>query len=401
MNPSLPNSPMASLLMSLGGNIDFKDLKLSGDAASGLSDFSSLLDEMQLQSLDTGNNGGIPSALAAISEGQNLPLNLPLSLPIEKDTALSGADVSLLAAGESLDTSDQALMGDTLMAQIQKNQEMFAAAQAQENALNNPMLTPNSMLLQLAASMQRQLQNRLQQAQTSMAGPIPTTSPIPVPFSAGQMQPHPVPSPPSQAVVQEVVSNTGSPAASRPGSVVGSNADEAQVIVKTESVDEDGPSTSPAIVTTENNDINGNTEIPPPAVTPRSTASGQEVVVEPASPLGEDSGLQIADQTIATEASEARSASVKSERIDDGAKSTHSAHSNNSASRKRKLEDPGIGHMMSEQLLQQRLAQAARPSIPFPFGLSQFQVAHLALLQFITHLLRHASDAPQADHPTS
>ena len=137
MNPSLPNSPMASLLMSLGGNIDFKDLKLSGDAASGLSDFSSLLDEMQLQSLDTGNNGGIPSALAAISEGQNLPLNLPLSLPIEKDTALSGADVSLLAAGESLDTSDQALMGDTLMAQIQKGRDISVR-------YTDPEVTPNS-----------------------------------------------------------------------------------------------------------------------------------------------------------------------------------------------------------------------------------------------------------------
>ena len=60
MNPSLPNSPMASLLMSLGGNIDFKDLKLSGDGASGLSDFSSLLGQMQLQPLDSGENSGIP-----------------------------------------------------------------------------------------------------------------------------------------------------------------------------------------------------------------------------------------------------------------------------------------------------------------------------------------------------
>ena len=322
--------------------------------------------------------GRLPNHLAGLNPGlMGNPMENPMVNPISSDPA-------------------------ALMAQIQKNQEMFAAAQAQENALNNPMLTPNSMLLQLAASMQRQLQNRLQQqAQTSIAGPIPTTSPLPMPFSAGQMQPQPVASPPTQAIVQEVASNTGSPAGSRPGSVVGSNAEEAQVIVKTESVDEDGPSTSPAIVTPENNDINGNTEIPPPALTPQSTASGQEVVVEPASPLGEDSGLQIADQTIATEASEARSASVKSEKIDDGAKSTHSVHSNASASRKRKLEDPGIGHMMSEQLLQQRLAQAARPNIPFPFGLSQFQVAHLALLQFITHLLRHASDAPQADHPTS
>ncbi|CBY08771.1 unnamed protein product [Oikopleura dioica] len=269
-------------------------------------------------------------------------------------------------------TSDPAL----LMAQIQKNQEMFAAAQAQENALNNPMLTPNSMLLQLAASMQRQLQSRIQQqVQTSMSSPMPATSPhLTTPFSTAQIAP---PSPVTEAVVEEVHSNAGSTSDQAPP----------QIVVKAELLGDEPSPASPAIVSTENNDINGNenVEIPPPALTPRSTTSGQEVVVEPASPaMGEETGkLQIADQTIATEASEAvetRSISVKSERLDDSAcrpKSTHSAHSahsNNSTNlRKRKLEDPGIGHMMSEQLLQQRLAQAARPSIPFPFGLSQFQ----------------------------
>ena len=124
MNPSLPNSPMASLLMSLGGNIDFQDLKLSGDGASGLSDFSSLLDEMQLQPLDTEKTGGIPSALAAISEGQNLPLDLPLGLSGDKDTALLGESLSLLSTGGPVDTSDQELMSDTLMAQIQKGKDI-------------------------------------------------------------------------------------------------------------------------------------------------------------------------------------------------------------------------------------------------------------------------------------
>jgi hypothetical protein len=285
----------------------------------------------------------------------------------------------------------------TLMAQIQKNQEMFAAAQAQENALNNPMLTSNSMLLQLAASMQRQLQSRIQQqVQTSMSSPMPATSPLATPpFSAAQIPP---PSPVTEAVVEEVNSNAGSTSDQQA---------PPQIVVKAELLPDESSPESPAIVSTENNDINGNVEVPPPALTPRSTTSGQEVVVEPASPAISGSNLQIADQTIATEASEAvetRSISVKSERLDDSAcaKSTHSAHSNNSTNlRKRKLEDPGIGHMMSEQLLQQRLAQAARPSIPFPFGLSQFQVAHLALLLFITRYSRHATDAPQADHPTS
>ncbi|WP_297532866.1 flagellar hook-length control protein FliK [Thalassolituus sp.] len=120
MNPSLPNSPMASLLMSLGGNIDFQDLKLSGDGASGLSDFSSLLDEMQLQPLDSGENSGIPSALAAMPEGQNLPLDLPL----ETDIALSEGGLSLLPVEESADVSGRELMGDTLMAQIQKGKDI-------------------------------------------------------------------------------------------------------------------------------------------------------------------------------------------------------------------------------------------------------------------------------------
>lgn len=120
MNPSLPNSPMASLLMSLGGNIDFKDLKLSGDGASGLSDFSSLLGQMQLQPLDSGENSGIPSALAAMPEGQNLPLDLPL----ETDIALSEGGLSLLPVEESADVSARELMGDTLMAQIQKGKDI-------------------------------------------------------------------------------------------------------------------------------------------------------------------------------------------------------------------------------------------------------------------------------------
>ncbi len=124
MNPSLPNSPMASLLMSLGGNIDFQNLKLRGDGASGLSDFSSLLDQMQLQPLDSGENSGIPSALAAMPEGQNLPPDLPLGLPLDSDIALSDGDLSLLPVEESADVSSREPMGDTLMAQIQKGKDI-------------------------------------------------------------------------------------------------------------------------------------------------------------------------------------------------------------------------------------------------------------------------------------
>ena len=141
MNPSLPNSPMASLLMSLGGNIDFQDLKLSGDGASGLSDFSNLLDQMQLQPLGSAENSGISPALAAMSEGQSLPLDLPLSLPL--DSATDGAQIipegqlSLVAVEKPLDDSGRELMGDTLMAQIQKGKDISVRYTDQEGVTDN------------------------------------------------------------------------------------------------------------------------------------------------------------------------------------------------------------------------------------------------------------------------
>ena len=141
MNPSLPNSPMASLLMSLGGNIDFQDLKLSGDGASGLSDFSNLLDQMQLQPLESLENSGISPALAAMPEGQSLPLDLPLSLPL--DSATDGAQIipegqlSLVAVEKPLDDSGRELMGDTLMAQIQKGKDISVRYTDQEGVTDN------------------------------------------------------------------------------------------------------------------------------------------------------------------------------------------------------------------------------------------------------------------------
>ena len=141
MNPSLPNSPMASLLMSLGGNIDFQDLKLSGDGASGLSDFSNLLDQMQLQPLESLEKSGISPALAAMPEGQSLPLDLPLSLPL--DSATDGAQIipegqlSLVAVEKPLDGSGRELMGDTLMAQIQKGKDISVRYTDQEGVTDN------------------------------------------------------------------------------------------------------------------------------------------------------------------------------------------------------------------------------------------------------------------------
>ena len=43
MNSTGTTNPLTSLFMSLGGTLDLKDLDLSTDAASGLSDFSDVL----------------------------------------------------------------------------------------------------------------------------------------------------------------------------------------------------------------------------------------------------------------------------------------------------------------------------------------------------------------------
>jgi flagellar hook-length control protein FliK len=141
MNPSLPNNPMASLLMSLGGNIDFQDLKLSGDGASGLSDFSNLLDQMQLQPLESLEKSGISPALAAMPEGQSLPLDLPLGLPLDSATdgalAIPEGQLSLVAVEKPLDGSGRELMGDTLMAQIQKGKDISVRYTDQDGATDN------------------------------------------------------------------------------------------------------------------------------------------------------------------------------------------------------------------------------------------------------------------------
>ena len=94
MNSSVPQSPLASLMMSLGGSIDFSALTTSTDAGQGLSDFSSLLQGM---TTDPALLSTSPSTLtagltlpAATTEGEGLPPMLPLSVSV---SGLTTADL--------------------------------------------------------------------------------------------------------------------------------------------------------------------------------------------------------------------------------------------------------------------------------------------------------------------
>jgi len=128
MNPSVPNSPMASLLMSLGGSIDLNRLELTNDGASGLSEFSQLLNGMQLSALPEGIDDQLPelstSLSAAMPEGQNLPLGLPLSVSSASgdDGAVEGLLPELSDNSSALDATD--VSSETLMAQIRDGQDI-------------------------------------------------------------------------------------------------------------------------------------------------------------------------------------------------------------------------------------------------------------------------------------
>ncbi len=82
MNSSAAQSPLASLMMSLGGSIELNSLNTTTDGAPALSEFSSLLQDLtqgQLQML-TPEGEGMPGLMTA--EGEALPSQLPLVLPL-------------------------------------------------------------------------------------------------------------------------------------------------------------------------------------------------------------------------------------------------------------------------------------------------------------------------------
>lgn len=79
MNSTGTTNPLSSLFMSLNGSLDLKGLDLSTDAASGLSDFSNVLQNLA-PSLD---GSGLMSQTQAegigLASGEILPLTLPLA----------------------------------------------------------------------------------------------------------------------------------------------------------------------------------------------------------------------------------------------------------------------------------------------------------------------------------
>ncbi|MEK9767164.1 MAG: hypothetical protein VW274_11870, partial [Thalassolituus sp.] len=74
MNPTGNSSPLASLMMSLGGSIDLKSLELTSDGALPLSDFSSVLADYTLGGTQ---DGGLSAAFSGLPDGEGLPQLLP------------------------------------------------------------------------------------------------------------------------------------------------------------------------------------------------------------------------------------------------------------------------------------------------------------------------------------
>ncbi|WP_369985525.1 flagellar hook-length control protein FliK [Thalassolituus sp.] len=154
MNPSLPNSPLASLMMSLGGSIDFNSLEVSQDGASGLTDFSDLLNGMQLAAVPL---DGKQPALAAMTEGEGLPLTLP---PVStSDSALSGltdeaaSAINIAATNDKEDATTDSGMADNLMVQIKTGSDISVRyvdqneTQSQRSASDADLLDNESTLV--------------------------------------------------------------------------------------------------------------------------------------------------------------------------------------------------------------------------------------------------------------
>ena len=108
MNSTGTTNPLTSLFMSLGGTLDLKDLDLSTDAASGLSDFSDVLKNLVPPFGDGGLMSQAKLGDAGLESGETLPLTLPPALPLtlplgafsEGDATLSDAFPNSVSADE-------------------------------------------------------------------------------------------------------------------------------------------------------------------------------------------------------------------------------------------------------------------------------------------------------------
>ena len=183
MNPSLPNSPLASLMMSLGGSIDFNSLEVSQDGASGLTDFSDLLSGMQLAAVPL---DGKQSALAAMTEGEDLPLTLPLVST--SDSALAGltdeaaSAINIAATNDKEDATTDSGMADNLMVQIKTGSDISVRyvdqneTQSQRSASDADLLDDESTLVLPEGEQQAVTGAAVAAGQSGNTGPVTSAS---------------------------------------------------------------------------------------------------------------------------------------------------------------------------------------------------------------------------------
>lgn len=183
MNPSLPNSPLASLMMSLGGSIDFNSLEVSQDGASGLTDFSDLLSGMQLAAVPL---DGKQSAIAAMTEGEDLPLTLPLVST--SDSALSGltdeaaSAINIAATNDKEDATTDSGMADNLMVQIKTGSDISvryvdqSETQSQRSASDADLLDDESSPVLPEGEQQAVTGAAVAAGQSGNTGPVTSAS---------------------------------------------------------------------------------------------------------------------------------------------------------------------------------------------------------------------------------
>ena len=156
MNPSPTSGSMATLLMSLGGTIDLKQLELRTEAGSELSDFSNLLSQLGIQFDESGEAG--PS----LASGELPPLPTDLSaegegLPLESTEALlsdTAAQLDLEGSTSALDDPSLVVSDGAAQAELNRLQGT-QQTNASTAAVQGQATDSDAEILPLMASQQR------------------------------------------------------------------------------------------------------------------------------------------------------------------------------------------------------------------------------------------------------
>jgi flagellar hook-length control protein FliK len=170
-------------MMSLGGSIDFNSLEVSQDGTSGLTDFSDLLSGMQLAAVPL---DGKQSALAAMTEGEDLPLTLPLVST--SDSALAGltdeaaSAINIAATNDKEDATTDSGMADNLMVQIKTGSDISVRyvdqneTQSQRSASDADLLDDESTLVLPEGEQQAVTGAAVAAGQSGNTGPVTLAS---------------------------------------------------------------------------------------------------------------------------------------------------------------------------------------------------------------------------------